>query len=101
MSKLPLPDDPLMAVVIERLEALKKGFDDHRSVMKADVADLRKEMKDDIGSLRNEVAGVKEEQAAVRSFFTTAKGGYIVLVGLGAMLMWALGAWDKVAKLWQ
>ena len=89
-SQVPNVEDPVQAVILERLENLRKSFE--KFEVKVD---------EKFAAADKKIEAVQKEQADVKSFFTTAKGGYIVLVGLGAMLMWALGAWDKLAKLWQ
>jgi hypothetical protein len=90
MSQVPNVEDPVQAVILERLDNLRKSFEK-----------LETKVDDRFAKTDAKIEAVQKEQADVKSFFTTAKGGYIVLVGLGAMLMWALGAWDKLAKLWQ
>lgn len=86
---VPNVDDPVLAVVLERLDRMKEDF-----------ANLRQEVKEEISSVRKDVSAIKEDQASVKTVLTKASGGYLVILGLGGLVTYALGFWDKVAKLW-
>lgn len=86
-------EDPTVAVLIDRLSSLTDEIKEMRAERKDELVDLRCELKADI-------AAVKADQLKVNDIISKARGGYLVLVGLGGFLLWLLGFWDKILKLW-
>jgi len=100
MSQVPNVEDPVLAVLLDRFDRMSKDFAGLRAEVKEDINGLRAEVKQDISDLRTEVAAVKSSQTKFDTLITKAQGGWLVVAGLGAMLTYVVGLWDKVAKLW-
>jgi len=95
--------DPTLAVVIERLNNLNDKLDDIRKETREGLSSQRAEFKEEIATAKKEFAAeISEMRSAIRpvtELLTRAKGGYMVVLGLGALLAYMSGVWDKVAKL--
>lgn len=89
MSDIPDVEDPILAVVLDRLNRLQKDLREHRDEVRNELAEVRKTQ-----------AEHRDEVAKVTKLVDKANGGWLVLVGLGALLLTLLGFWERLAKLW-
>lgn len=74
--------DPAVAALMVEIKYLREA-----------VQKMETKMDTELGVLK---ASVSEINAIV----TKVRGGYFTLALIGGMLVWFLGAWDKLAKLW-
>lgn len=84
-------DDPALAIVIDRLERLSSDFKEHRVEVNSQMASLKKEVEMKFDALQQPVS-------KMTSIMNKAQGGYLVILGLGALLSYAVGLWDKLLK---
>lgn len=85
-------DDAVLAVILERLERLSDDFKELKTDVSEEIAKARTEAKADSKSLGEKV----DSQQAV---LNKAKGGWLVLTGLGLLLTYTFGVWEKGFKL--
>lgn len=88
MSDVPKVDDPVLAVILDRLARISQDFSDHRASIKEEISDLH-----------SEISEVRKDQAQVNAVMQKAQGGYLVILGLGAMVSCVVGFWSQLAKL--
>jgi hypothetical protein len=105
-------EDPTLAVLLERMTRLQQDVTAGNEIQRADMqrlrTDLRTEMKvgfdrseDQINHVQAEIEDVKKNVSTLYQFVSHAKGGYIVLIALGGIMMWLFGVWDKIIKIFQ
>lgn len=92
-------DDPHLAVVLERIDGLKTAFSEHKSAVKEEFDQLRKERADEFEKVRKEQVELAKKIEPFANAVTKAQGGWLVLLGLGSLLAWSLGLYDKALKL--
>jgi hypothetical protein len=57
-------------------------------------------LRESITELKAENSAIRKSIGEIETVVTKVRGGYVALILLGGALMWTLGFWDKVAKLW-
>jgi hypothetical protein len=77
-----------MAVTIERLHVLSKEMS--QQLMRRD---------EQFDELKQEIITLKKHVDNNGAMLNRAKGGYMVILGLGALLSWATDLWQKIFKL--
>jgi len=88
---LPLPDDPVTAVILERLEQLK-----------IQMSDLRKESREDRERTANRLTSLEAQIAMkldpIKAAFEKTTGGYLMLVGMAGVIAWIASSWDHIQR---
>ncbi|MBO6510599.1 MAG: hypothetical protein JJ979_19315 [Roseibium sp.] len=72
------------AVIIERLDR-----------MAADMHEHRRQTEEQIGEIKTAVTSVNNKLERNSATLNRAKGGYLVILGLGSLLAYALDVWGK------
>lgn len=84
-------NDPTLAVVVDRLQRLSDDFEKDRHERKAEMRALE-------DSFHVKLDEVYAEQKKVGTILNKAKGGYLVLLGLGGLVAWIAGLFEKLFK---
>jgi hypothetical protein len=102
MPNLLLPEvkDPVIAVVLERIERLNAEIDDDRHERRQDLADYRAGQTKKLDELGAEIKEIKADQARMNKFVTRAEGGYLLIIGAMGVASSILLLWDKLKALW-
>ncbi len=76
-----------MAVTIERLHVLNK-----------EISLQLKQRDEHFNELKREIFTLKQHVDRNGAMLNRAKGGYMVILGLGALLSWVTDLWHKIFK---
>lgn len=77
--------DATLAVVVDRLDRMQRDLVEHR-----DKTDKNFE------KLESDLAGLTKSQAETTTKIAKAEGGYMILLGLGSVLVAIVTLWDKL-----
>lgn len=86
---IPMPDDPVLAIILERLDVLKDNLFEHRRESKEE----REKTAAKLAALEHQITKKIEPMTAA---LNKAGGGYIVLIGLAGVIAWVFTAWDHI-----
>lgn len=102
MPDLPLPSDPVVAILLDRLDRLSKDLSDHRRESKEDrkgtearLHSLESKTEERMNSLEFKL---NQKLEPVTAAFNRAAGGYLAIVGLAGIIAWASGLWEHLTK---
>lgn len=88
--QLPEITDPNMAYMVVLIEQLS-----------GDVKEQRDEVNARFDKADERFKTIEENQEKVNRVVTRAQGGYLVILGIGAVFGWALDIYGKVVKVFQ
>ena len=91
MTDIPVPADPVLAIVLERVDRLRIDLSEHRHESRTheDKTDKRLE------ALESKLDAKLDPLIAA---INKAAGGYLGIVGVAGVFIWATGLWDKLMK---
>jgi hypothetical protein len=83
--------DPNLAAVIVRLERLSDDFGEHRREIRQEMAEAHEETRDSLKKINDRLEPIEQTM-------TKAKGGWMVILGIGSLVSLALSVWELIVK---
>lgn len=92
LPHLSTPVDPILAVVLERVDRLRIDLSEHRD-------DFKKSKEKTDSRLESLETKFDAKLDPLIAAINKAAGGYLGIVGVAGIFVWATGLWDKIARM--
>lgn len=92
-DSIPETNDPVQAVILDRLGMLHSSLEANRKETKIAFTDLERRLDTRMDVIETKV---DKNSSRVEGFINRGRGGMIVLVGIGSFITWFFGLFDKI-----